>query len=498
MAVSNRIINTAVIGAGFSGLSAAAYLAKAGCNVDVFEKNANIGGRARQFTTESGYTFDMGPSWYWMPDVFEKFFNDFGYKSSDFYDLKLLDPEYVIIFGKDDILEIPASTRELFSLFESIEKGSAKALERFLEEAAYKYNIGMNKLVYKPGLSLREFADLDLIKGVFRLQVFTSLSSHVRKFFKDPRLQAVMEFPALFLGAMPEDTPALYSLMNYAGLELGTWYPVGGFGKVVEAMKKVAESRGVQFYTEEPVTGFKISNRAIKNVFTDYQGKQFEGVIAAADYHHVDQHLLPAEYSNYNKRYWSGRVLAPSALIFYLGVNKKIKKLKHHNLFFDENLRQHAREIYKVPQWPSKPLFYVCCTSKTDDSVAPSGHENLFILMPLAVGIHDDEETRERYFDMIMTRLEDYCGEPIKNSLDYKKSYCVSDFQDDYNSFGGNAYGLANTLRQTAILKPSMANKKVKNLFYAGHLTVPGPGVPPAIISGRVAADQLLKYLEVI
>lgn len=498
MSVSNRIVNTAVIGAGFAGLSAAAYLAKAGFSVDVFEKNAEVGGRARQLITKCGYTFDMGPSWYWMPDVFEKFFNDFGYKPSDFYELKMLDPEYVIIFGKDDVIEVPASMRELLKLFEQIEKGSAEALIRFLKEAEYKYQAGMNNLVYKPGLSLREFADVRIIKQALRLQIFTSLSSHVRKFFKDHRLRTLMEFPALFLGATSEDTPALYSLMNYASLELGTWYPVGGFGKVVEAMKEVAEEQGVKFYTEEPVTGFEIGMRSIKSLYTSYHKRDYEGVIAAADYHHVEQQLLDDKYRKYSKRYWQERTMAPSALIFYLGVTKKINKLKHHNLFFDEDLGQHAREIYKAPQWPSKPLFYVCCPSKTDSSVAPTGHENIFILMPLAVGINDDEETRERYFNIIMKRLEEYCGENISGYLNYKKSYCVSDFKNDYNSFGGNAYGLANTLRQTAILKPSIANKKVKNLFYAGHLTVPGPGVPPAIISGQVAAQQLIKYLEVI
>lgn len=304
-----------------------------------------------------------------------------------------------------------------------------------------------------------------------------------------------MEFPALFLGAMAEDTPALYSLMNYAGLKLGTWYPVGGFGAVVDAMKKIADQQGVKFYTNEPVSGFIIKDREIKNIYSEYRSKAFDGVIAAADYHHVDQQLIGSEYKNYSDHYWGKRVMAPSSLIFYLGVKKKISKLKHHNLFFDEDLDTHAKEIYKDPKWPSKPLFYVCCTSKTDDQVAPPGHENIFILMPLAVGLNDDEDTREKYFDTIMNRLEDYCGEDIRGYLDYKKSYCVSDFKNDYNSFGGNAYGLANTLRQTAILKPSIANKKIKNLFYAGHLTVPGPGVPPAIISGKVAANQLLKYL---
>jgi phytoene desaturase len=343
-----------------------------------------------------------------------------------------------------------------------------------------------------------EFADKEILKGLFKLQVFTSLSSHVRKYFNDPKLRALMEFPALFLGAIAEETPALYSLMNYAGLELGTWYPVGGFNKVINAMKIIAEQQGVKFFPEEPVKGFRVTNKIIKNVYSDYGAKEVDGVIAAADYHYVDQQLLRKEHRNYNENYWKKRVMAPSALIFYLGIKKRVAKLKHHNLFFDEDLQTHARQIYKQPRWPSKPLFYVCCTSKTDNTVAPEGHENIFILMPLAVNLHDDEAIRERYFDIIMSRLESYCGQDIRPHLDYKKSYCVSDFKSDYNSFGGNAYGLANTLRQTAILKPSMANKKVKNLFYAGHLTVPGPGVPPAIISGKIAANQLIKYLKSI
>ncbi|MGZ3832772.1 MAG: phytoene desaturase family protein [Mucilaginibacter sp.] len=494
----SKVNNIAVIGSGFAGLSAAAYLAKEGCSVEVFEKNIDIGGRARQLATSQGYLFDMGPSWYWMPDVFEKFFSDFGYKPADFYELKLLDPQYAIIFGKNDVLEVPAGMDDLFEVFENIEKGSAGSLKLFLKEAAYKYNIGINRLVYKPGLSVQEFADAELLKRVFRLQVFTSLSAHVRKYFKDPRLRALMEFPALFLGAMPEDTPALYSLMNYAGLSLGTWYPMGGFGKVVDAMKQVAERQGAKFHTGEPVTSFRIKEKKITHVNTTNGSREFDAVIGSADYHHIDQQLLDPQFRKYTPGYWESRVLAPSAMIFYMGVKKKIAKLKHHNLFFDEDLNAHSREIYKQPQWPSNPLFYVCCTSKTDDTVAPAGSENIFILMPLAIDLNDDEDVRERYFELIMKRLEDYCDEDIRSYIDYKKSYCVSDFKNDYNSFGGNAYGLANTLLQTAILKPSIINKKVKNLFYAGHLTVPGPGVPPAIISGNVASNQLLNYLKTI
>ncbi|WP_295676225.1 NAD(P)/FAD-dependent oxidoreductase [uncultured Mucilaginibacter sp.] len=504
--MSNRLVSNAglpdverpavaVIGSGFSGLSAAAYLAKAGCSVNIYEKNAETGGRARQLIS-NGYTFDMGPSWYWMPEVFENFFNDFGYSAADFYELKQLDPGFTIVFGEKDVLNIPANYQALEELFESIEPGSAKQLALFLDEAAYKYQTGMNKLVQKPGLSLFEFADWDLVRGVFKLQVFTSFSKHVRRFFKDERLITLMEFPVLFLGAMPEETPALYSLMNYAGLKLGTWYPKGGFGKVIEGMQKVCKAQGVVFNHDSAVTRLNVVNGKVTELSSKGSTTYYDGVIAAADYHHVEEKLIDTGLRNYDEAYWNKRVMAPSSLIFYLGVTQKIEKLGHHTLFFDADLKVHAREIYKEPQWPTKPLFYVCCPSASDDSVAPAGHENLFILMPLAPGIEDTEALREEYFEMIMQRLENYTGVAIRAVLDYKKSYCVNDFKSDYNSFKGNAYGLANTLMQTAHLKPSIKNNKIRNLFYAGQLTVPGPGVPPSIISGKVSAQLLIKYLN--
>ena len=486
--------NIAVIGSGFAGLSAAAYLAKAGHRVDVFEKNEQVGGRARQLETE-GFVFDMGPSWYWMPDVFEQFFRDFGYQASDFYELTLLDPSFAVIFEKEDVLNIPADYTALLELFERLEPGSAAKLDAFMEEAAFKYKVGMEKLVQKPGLSLLEFMDADLIKGVFKLQVFTSFSKHVRKYFKHPHLIALMEFPVLFLGATPEDTPALYSLMNYAGLKLGTWYPTGGFGEVIKAMKTICEQLGVIFHLNESVRHIHVEKKLATTLTTTKRTAAFDAVVASGDYHHMEQQLLLPPYRNYTSKYWESRVLAPSCLIFYLGIGTKVGRLEHHNLFFDEDLKVHAQEIYKDPQWPSKPLFYVCCPSKTDVTVAPEGQENLFVLVPIAPGLSDTHEQRESYFEMVMDRLETYCKQDIRKDITYKKSYCVQDFVDDYHSFKGNAYGLANTLMQTANLKPSIRNKKVNNLFYAGQLTVPGPGVPPSLISGKVAAKELIKEL---
>jgi phytoene desaturase len=487
----------AVIGSGFAGLSSAACLAKAGFDVTVFEKNSLPGGRARKFES-AGFTFDMGPSWYWMPDVFEAHFNQFGKTTSDYYHLKRLDPSYRIYFGKDDYLDIPSGVEALCKLFEELEPGSSKNLVRFLEEGKYKYEIGIHNLVHKPGLSLTEFLDIGLFKGLFKLHVFQSIATYIRKFFKNPRIIKLLEFPVLFLGATPENTPALYSLMNYADMSLGTWYPMGGMYKVVEGMESVARDNGVKFRYESPVSQLEMNGVKAKGLWTANQFHAFDFVVAGADYHHVEQHLLPEKFRRYNQKYWDDRVMAPSSLIFYVGVNKRIKNLKHHTLFFDEDFGVHAKEIYNDPKWPTAPQFYISCPSKTDPTVAPEGCENLLILIPVATGLDDEETIREKYFELIMERLEKITGERIKDHIVFKRSYAHNDFISDYNAFRGNAYGLANTLMQTANLKPGILNKKVKNLFYTGQLTVPGPGVPPSIISGQVVARELIKQARTL
>jgi len=485
----------AVIGSGFAGLSAASYLSKAGHRVDIYEKNNDIGGRARVLNT-GDFTFDMGPSWYWMPDIFDAFFNDFGYKTADFYKLVQLDPGFSMVFNNEVLFDVPASLSELAARFELIEKNSPEKLYQFLAQAKKKYSVAMGSLVYKPSLALGDILSIDMVKNLFTMQLFKSLSGHIRHYFKHPSLRALMEFPALFLGAMPKDTPAMYSLMNYAALELGTWYPMGGFGKVIEGFAEVATSMGATIFTNTPVTGIIAHGNKVTGISTSGGLHKYDAVVAAADYHHAEQHLLPARYRNYRPVYWQQRTMAPSALIFYIGLNKKVEKLRHHTLFFDEDLQKHGAEIYHKPQWPTNPLFYVCCPSKTDKSVAPEGHENIFILMPLAAGLEDGDDLRNRYFDIMLHRLERFTGEALRPNIVYNKSYCVKNFIEDYNSYKGNAYGLANTLKQTANFKPAIKNSKLANLVYAGQLTVPGPGVPPSIISGKIAATELIKLLS--
>ena len=484
--------NVIVIGAGFAGLATAACLAQEGYSVTLLEKNDQPGGRARKFET-NGFVFDMGPSWYWMPDVFEAFFARFGKKPSDYYNLVRLDPSYQVIYGEDDIMKVPAKMSELRAMFEEYEPGSSQQLDFFLKEAKYKYQVGMNEFVQKPGHSIREFADLRVVSSLFRLQMFQSMSSHVKKLFKNEQLIKLLEFPVLFLGATPEKTPALYSLMNYADMALGTWYPMGGMHKIIEGMVQLAEDQGVKILLGEEVRRIEVVDGTAKAVHTDKETYYADVVVGGADYHHVEQHLLDEEYRRYDERYWDKRVMAPSSLLFYLGINKKLKGLRHHNLFFDEDFSKHADEIYENPKWPSKPLFYVCAPSVTDPSVAPADSENLFLLVPLAPGLEDTEAQREKYFSIIMDRLERLTGQEIRPNIVYKKSFAHRDFEKEYHAYKGNAYGLANTLRQTAFLKPKLKSNKVNNLFYTGQLTTPGPGVPPSLISGQVVANEISK-----
>lgn len=484
-----------VIGSGFAGLSVACFMAKAGYDVTILEKNATPGGRARKFE-EQGFLFDMGPSWYWMPDVFERFFSQFGKKVSDYYELVRLSPSYQVIYSEHDKWDIPASVNELASFLDSIEAGAGKKLTLFLQEAAVKYEVGIKDLVFKPGRSITEFLTYDFFKGLLKLDLFTSHSAHVKKYFSNPKIISLLEFPVLFLGAKPEQTPALYSLMNYADINLGTWYPKGGMHKIVEGMVALATSLGVKIKFNQAVTRFVHQEGKITKVITSADEHVCDIVIAGADYHHIDQEVIESPYRNYSASYWDKRTMAPSSLLFYLGIDKKLTGLQHHNLFFDEDFGQHAIEIYDQPQWPSKPLFYVSCPSVTDHLVAPEGKENVFILIPVAPGIEDTPAIREKYFDMVMQRLETLTNQSIKQHIIFKRSYAHQNFMEDYNSFKGNAYGLANTLMQTALLKPSLKSKKLNNLFFTGQLTVPGPGVPPSLISGEVVAKEVIKQFK--
>jgi len=489
----------AIIGAGISGLAAAAYLAKEGCEVEIFEKHSIPGGRARQFTTDNGYTFDMGPSWYWMPDIIENFFKDFNSTTAEYYELINLNPQFEMVF-QNNKLSVPSNLSELRNLFEETEPGSGDKFDDFMQSARYKYEVGMQDFVQKPCLSILEFASLKILKSAFQLDLLSDYRSYVSKYFKNPQLKALMEFPVIFLGAAPQNIPALYSLMNYGGYALGTWYPKGGFYELIKAMVQINENLGTKIHYNSNIDEIIISKNKATGIRVNKEIFDFDQIICSSDYHHSET-LIPEEFRNYSATYWEKKTFAPSCLIYYLGINEEIPNLKHHTLFFEPDLDEHIDEIYTTKKWPNDPLFYVCNPSKTDENVAPKGHENLFLLMPLAIEIEDNEANREKYLKIMLNRIEKQTGiENLESKIDFKKSYCINDFKTDYNAYGGNAYGLANTLNQTAFFKPSIKNKKIPNIYYTGQLTVPGPGVPPSLISGKIVANVIINnhYEEII
>jgi phytoene desaturase len=428
--------------------------------------------------------------------VFENFYQRFGHTASDFYQLDRLSPSYRVYFGKNESVDIPSEMDDIYAWIETIEKGGAAKLRNFMKEAKYKYEVGMGEFVFKPSLSYSEFLDPRLLVAAFRLDFFSSISNHIRHHFKDPKLIRILEFPVLFLGAKPSETPAMYSLMNYADWTLGTWYPQGGMYKIIEAIESICKEQGVRIETDANVKKIVVSGNRVSGVRINDREIASDIVVASADYHHVEQQLLEPQFRNYSESYWDSRQLSPSCLIFYVGVNKKLNGLLHHTLFFDTDFELHLSEIYDTHKWPNDPLFYVCTPSKTDASVAPDGCENLFILIPVAVNLKDEEQTREHYFNLVMDRMEKLTGQTIKDHVIYKRAYAHHDYITDYNGYKGNAFGLANTLLQTAIFKPSLRNKRLKNLFFAGQLTTPGPGVPPSLISGQVVAAQIQKELK--
>jgi phytoene desaturase len=479
-----------IIGSGFSSLAAACYLAKDGFDVTIYEKNSTVGGRARQFTKQ-GFTFDMGPTWYWMPDVFERFFNDFGKRPDQYYQLEKLNPAYGVYFGKSDVLTIEDTIEKIYKTFEKEEEGSSLKLREFINEAMINYNIAIKELVYRPGISPTELMTPDTLMNIG--QFFNSISKKVRKHFKNPRLVSILEFPVLFLGAKPSNTPAFYSFMNYADFGLGTFHPIKGMYSVIHAMENLAIELGVTINTNSNVEKIIVENNQCTGILVNSQIVKSNIVLSGADYHHSES-MLDKEQRQYSERFWSKKTFAPSALLFYVGFNKKLENIYHHTLFFDTSFERHANEIYDEPQWPSDPLFYASFPSVTDNNMAPSGKEAGIFLIPLAPGLDDIDEVRKEYFNTVIDRFEHITDQKVKEDILFCESYSINDFIYDYNSYKGNAYGMANTLFQTAFLRPKLKSKKVENLYFTGQLTVPGPGVPPSLISGKLAAGLVKKY----
>jgi phytoene desaturase len=481
---------TIVIGAGFGGMAAAALLAKDGHDVTVLEKNDQPGGRAIVWN-EKGFIFDMGPSWYLMPDVFEKFFAAFGKKPKDYYKLIRLNPAYRIFFDKDEIVDVSPDLEKNLQLFEQYQPGGREQIKKYLEAAEYQYTVAMNEFIYKEYRHLWDFFSLRLLSKGSKLHIFTSLDRYAQRYITDPKLRKILEYTMVFLGGTPFDTPALYSLMSHVDFNLGVWYPDGGFGALARGFQCLAVEQGVKFEFNCEVEKINVTNGSVTGVKTPKESMSADLVIANADYPYAEMNLLEPSQQTYSKNYWAKKAIAPSALLMYLGVEGKIKSFAHHNLYFAPDWEEHFRTIFHEPRWPENPSYYVSCPSKSDSTVAPTDSENLFVLIPVAAGLEDTPQIREKYFTKTMDHLETLTGENIKDRIIVKRLFAHKDFTDSYHAYKGTALGLAHTLGQTAVFRCSHQSKKVKGLYYTGHYTHPGIGVPMVIISSQIIAQQI-------
>jgi phytoene desaturase len=479
-----------VVGGGFGGLSTACYLADAGADVTLLEKNESVGGRASRLERD-GFRFDMGPSWYLMPDVFETFFSHFGRSVEDYYSLERLDPHYRIFFKDGDRMDMVPDLETNRETFESYEPGAGAKFDEYLEKSERNYRIGMEKFVYENRSSVSDFIDLDVARNAWGLSLVGSMQDHVEDYFEHPKLQQVMQYTLVFLGGAPNNTPALYNLMSHVDFNLGVYYPEDGLWGVVQGISQLAEELGVEIRTNEPVT--EIKGRRGGFVVRTGTGEEYfpDLVVSDADYAHTEQELLPEEKRQFDADYWDSRTYAPSAFLLYLGVEGDVDPLAHHTLVLPTDWDHHFETIFDEPAWPDDPAYYVCVPSQTDDSVAPEGHSNLFVLVPVAAGLDDGPDVRSAYRDAILEDLAANTGVDLRDRIVVEETFSVSDFADRYNATKGTALGLAHTLRQTALFRPPNASSEVPGLYFTGSYTTPGIGVPMCLISGLLTTEEM-------
>jgi len=479
-----------VIGGGFGGLSTACYLADAGADVTLLEKNEQLGGRASRLEVD-GFQFDMGPSWYLMPDVFERFFGHFGRSPDEFYELERLDPHYRVFWKDGDQVDVLPDRDANREIFESYEPGAGEAFDAYLEESKRTYEIGMEHFVYEDRPRLRDYVDTDVMRYSWGLSLLGKMQGHVEDYFDHPKLQQLMQYTLVFLGGSPTNTPALYNLMSHVDYNMGVYYPDGGIGAVVDGIVELAEELGVEFVTDAEVTG--IEGRYGAFAVDTVGGERYlaDRVVSDADYAHTEQELLPEHKRQYTEEYWESRTYAPSAFLLYLGVEGDVPNLEHHTLVLPTDWDEHFAQIFDDPEWPDDPAYYLCVPSKTDDSVAPEGHSNLFALVPIAPGLADTPEIRNRYRDLVIDDIADNTGTDLRGRIVVEETFSVDDFADRYNSYAGSALGLAHTLTQTSLLRPPHTSDAVDGLYFTGSTTTPGIGVPMCLISGGLTAEAM-------
>ena len=481
-----------VVGAGAGGLSTAILLAKKGYDVTVVEKNASFGGRGDVFSAK-GFQFDMGPSWYLMPDIFEHFFSLVGENISDYLDLKRLDPSYKIWFEEHPKpVEMTSDLERDSKIFESFEPGVMKKINIYLKEAAAKYNISKETFIYKPFNSVFDFIDKRTIFLWTKFSVISSFHKHIASFVKHPLLRKILQYPLVFLGTSPYKAPAVYSLMNHIDFEMGVFYPMGGMTKVFKAFYDIAKKNGVKFIFNTPVNKILVENKKAIGVSTTKGKHMADIVVSNADYQFTEMQLLDKKHRQFSEKYWSSRTMAPSGFILYLGIKKQFKELVHHNLFFAKQWKESFEAIFKGQKLPQSPSYYICAPSKTDPSVAPKGCENLFVLVPTATNLTLDEKTIKNYRDKIIKHITvTMKTKGLEENIVFERIFTGHDFSSIYNAYKGTALGLAQNLTQTAVFRPKTKSVKLNNLYYTGANTNPGIGVPMCLISSQIVYKRI-------
>jgi len=482
-----------VIGAGISGLSTAALLAQAGYDVTILEKNAQPGGRAGVIKAD-GFTFDMGPSWYLMPEVFEHFYASVGKRSQDYFKLKQLSPSYKIFFDKETTVSVPAQLKKTLALFEKLEPNGAQKLTEYLQQSKFLYEEAIKHFMYQDYRSIFDFFRKDILINGPKMHIFESIDAFTKRYFISDLARKILMYNIVFLGGTPTNTPALYSLMSHIDFELGVWYPMGGISVFIDSLVKIATEKGVKIKYNQDVRKLSVvSDHAISSVVTQKRSFEADLVVASGDYPHTEMNLLSPADQSYPASYWKKKTIAPSAFILYLGISKKIEKLEHHTLFLDHDWMKHFDSIFNNPSWPEEPSYYVCAPSKTDPSVAPKGMENLFILVPVAPGLKDTPAVRKQYTKKILSHLEELIGQKFQDDIVYLKTFAHNDYQSLYHAYQGTALGLSHTVFQSALFRPAHQSKKVHNLFYTGQYTHPGIGMPTCLISSQITAQAVIK-----
>lgn len=486
----------AIIWSGFWWLSAAIHCAHWWHEVDVYEKNEQVGGRA-SVLKKNWFRRDMWPSWYLMPDLFEEFFQWFWLERKDFINLTPIDPSYRIYFkdsGKHiDVYKNVERNREAF---EEIEPGSTDKLIDYLKISKHQYEVAMKEFVIKNYDSIRDFFTRRMMTEWRKMNVLSNLHNHVKKYFKTDEMQKIMEYPLVFLWTAPSSAPALYNIMTHVDFNGWVWYPDGWIYAIIDALSKIAISKWVNFYLNSPVKEIVVDAWIASWIIVNWELKKYDAIISNADYHFTETKLLDTKRQTFGQSYRDKKIMAPSGFILYLWVKGEVTWLDHHTLIFCKDWAKNFDDIFKDKVAPADPSLYVCCPSKSDKSVAPEGYENLFVLVPFPPGIELRDKEQKAYRDKVLSIIEDEIGDKFTDRIVEEEFFCVKEFKERYNAFQWSALGLAHTLKQTAIFRPNTISKKVKNLFYAWGYTNPWIWMPMCLISWKLAYERVEKLFK--